>query len=205
MSAIRLLLGESGFQLLYFANAPFRPTKKSKNGQAPQQREIPKIPEHGPGIWLVIPLLEKLPSSVRARIVKIAGQVMENTNFYKIYQWTEEDEESDEESEEDSDDSGDESDDDSDDSDDEVEEEPFYPQPPKLAYREFFNLILTCLKGHDEQRDILLTSLYKQLSRFVRGSQDVSVPFAVSLMAASTLTQCHLLVTGQGNQFLGAS
>lgn len=99
---------------------------------------------------------------------------MEKTNFYNIYRWTEEDEESDEESEEDSDESGEESEDDSDDSDDEVEEEPFYPQPPKLAYREFFNLILTCLKGHDEQRDILLTSLHKQLAHFVRSSQDVS-------------------------------
>lgn len=148
--------------------------KKSKNGPAPQQREIPKIPEHGPGIWLVVPLLEKLPSSVRARIVKIAGQVMEKTNFYNIYRWTEDDEESEEDSEEDSDDS-DSSGDDSDDSDDGIEQEPFYPQPPKLAYREFFNLILTCLKGHDEQRDILLTSLHKQLTHFVRSSQDVCI------------------------------
>lgn len=59
-------------------------------------------------------------------------------------------------------------------SEDETEEEPFYAQPPKLAYREFFHLLLTCLKGHDEQRDILLTSLHKQLAHFVRGSQDVS-------------------------------
>lgn len=111
---------------------------------------------------------------------------MEKTNFYNIYRWTEEDEESDEESEDDSDDSGEDSDDESDDSDDEVEEEPFYPQPPKLAYREFFNLILTCLKGHDEQRDILLTSLHKQLAHFVRSSQDVSASLSVCLFLDET-------------------
>lgn len=74
------------------------------------------IPEHGPGIWLVVPLLEKLPSTVRARIVKIAGQVMEKSNFYNIYRWTEEDDDSEEESDNDSDEESD------DDSDDESEE-----------------------------------------------------------------------------------
>lgn len=57
---------------------------------------------------------------------------------------------------------------------DESEEEFFYPQPPKLASREFFNLLQTCLKGHEDQRDVLLSSLHKQLQHFVRSMQDVS-------------------------------
>lgn len=57
---------------------------------------------------------------------------------------------------------------------DDSEDEYFYPQPAKLAYREFFNLLLTCLKGHEDQRDVLLSSLHKQLVHFVRCAQDVS-------------------------------
>lgn len=56
---------------------------------------------------------------------------------------------------------------------DDSEDEHFYPQPARLAYREFFNLLLTCLKGHEDQRDVLLISLHKQLVHFVRGIQDI--------------------------------
>lgn len=66
---------------------------------------------------------------------------------------------------------------------DDSEDEHFYPQPARLAYREFFNLILTCLKGHEDQRDVLLLSLHKQLVHFVRCIQDVSVfSFETKLM-----------------------
>lgn len=58
--------------------------------------------------------------------------------------------------------------------DDEAEEEYFYPQPSKLASREFFGLLQTCLKAHEDQRDVLLSSLLKQLQHFVRSTQDVS-------------------------------
>lgn len=57
---------------------------------------------------------------------------------------------------------------------DDSEDEYFYPQPARLAYREFFNLLMTCLKGHEDQRDVLLISLHKQLVHFVRCIQDVS-------------------------------
>lgn len=56
---------------------------------------------------------------------------------------------------------------------DDSEDEYFYPKPARLANREFFNLLLTCLKGHEDQRDVLLTSLHKQLVHFVRCIQDV--------------------------------
>lgn len=57
---------------------------------------------------------------------------------------------------------------------DDSEDEFFYPQPAKLAYREFFNLLLNCLKGHEDQRDVLLSSLHRQLVHFVKSAQEVS-------------------------------
>lgn len=77
--------------------------KKTKPGQPKPQREIPKVPVHGPAIWLVIPLLEKLPGTVQARIVKVAGQVMEKLNFFNVYRWNEDEEDSDDDSDEDED------------------------------------------------------------------------------------------------------
>lgn len=74
------------------------------------KNERPKIPEHGPGIWCVIPLLAKLPGSVQARIIKVAGQLMEKMNFFNVYRHEEEDE-----SDEDSDEEQDEEDSDDDD------------------------------------------------------------------------------------------
>lgn len=58
---------------------------------------------------------------------------------------------------------------------DDSEDEYFYPQPAKLANREFFNVLLNCLKGHEDQRDVLLSSLHKQLVHFVRSAQDVRI------------------------------
>lgn len=89
-----------------------KPTKKAKQGNPkPLINERPKVPEHGPGIWCVIPLLAKLPGSVQARIIKMAGQLMEKMNFFNIYRHVEEEDESDE----DSDDEQDEEDSDEDD------------------------------------------------------------------------------------------
>lgn len=81
-----------------------KPTKKVKPGDPnPQKSERPKIPEHGPGIWCVIPLLAKLPGSVQARIIKVAGQLMEKMNFFNVYRHVEEEDESDEDSDEEQD------------------------------------------------------------------------------------------------------
>lgn len=78
-----------------------KPLKKSKSGDTKQQLERPKIPEHGPGIWCVIPLLAKLPGTVQARIIKVAGQLMEKMNFFNVYRHVEEEDESDEDSDDD--------------------------------------------------------------------------------------------------------
>lgn len=81
-----------------------KPTKKAKPGDPiPLKNERPKKPEHGPGIWCVIPLLAKLPGSVQARIIKVAGQLMEKMNFFNVYRHVEEEDESDEDSDEEQD------------------------------------------------------------------------------------------------------
>lgn len=72
--------------------------------------ERPKIPEHSPGIWCVIPLLTKLSKDcpqIQARIIKVAGLLMEKMNFFNVYRHVEEEEEDeeDEDSDEDEDDS----------------------------------------------------------------------------------------------------
>lgn len=85
----------------YFLLPSRKPTKKSKSGDIKQQLERPKVPEHGPGIWCVIPLLAKLPGTVQARIIKVAGQLMEKMNFFNVYRHVEEEDESDEDSDDD--------------------------------------------------------------------------------------------------------
>lgn len=44
-----------------------------------------------------------------------------------------------------------------------------------LSHQPFLSLILTCLKGQDDQREGLLTSLHSQLSQFLMMSKDVSL------------------------------
>lgn len=84
-----------------------KPTKKAKPGEVmPLKNERPKIPEHGPGIWCVIPLLAKLSKhcqQIQARIIKVAGQLMEKMNFFNVYRQIEEEDESDEDSDEEQD------------------------------------------------------------------------------------------------------
>lgn len=43
----------------------------------------------------MLPLLAKLPGVVQARIIKIAGQIMEKMNFFNVYRYEEEEDESD--------------------------------------------------------------------------------------------------------------
>lgn len=84
-----------------------KPTKKAKQGEVmPLKNERPIIPEHGPGIWCVIPLLAKLSKhcqQIQARIIKVAGQLMEKMNFFNVYRQIEEEDESDEDSDEEQD------------------------------------------------------------------------------------------------------
>jgi len=42
-----------------------------------------------------------------------------------------------------------------------------------LSHQPFLSLVLTCLKGQDDQREGLLTSLHSQLNQFLMLSKDV--------------------------------
>ena len=43
-----------------------------------------------------------------------------------------------------------------------------------LSHQPFLSLVLTCLKGQDDQREGLLTSLHNQLTQYIQLSKDVS-------------------------------
>lgn len=102
-------------------------------------------------MWLVAPLVSKLPSAIQGRILRVAGQVLEATNFFTIVKRMRSREESNEDSNE-SNDNGDSSE---------------KVRMPQMCHQAFLGLILTCLKGQDEQKEGLLSSLYSQLSQFL--------------------------------------
>lgn len=102
-----IAINNGGIELIVPAFVYRKPTKKAKPGEVmPLKNERPKIPEHGPGIWCVIPLLAKLSKhcqQTQARIIKVAGQLMEKMNFFNVYRQIEEEDESDEDSDEEQD------------------------------------------------------------------------------------------------------
>lgn len=97
--------------------------KKSKNGN----------------IWLVAPLISKLPSAIQGRVLRVAGQVLESGN------WSGKSRERDRSAQRSS---------------------------SLLSHQPFLSLVLTCLKGQDDQREGLLTSLHNQLSQYIQLSKD---------------------------------
>ncbi|XP_046669089.1 mediator of RNA polymerase II transcription subunit 12 isoform X4 [Homalodisca vitripennis] len=109
-------------------------------------------------MWLVAPLVSKLPSAVQGRVLKVAGQVLEsgswggggnqsgntpssrNKESSRTPQHT---------------------------------PPPRHPPTPSLSHHQpFLSLVLTCLKGQDDQREGLLTSLHSQLSQCLSISKD---------------------------------
>ncbi|XP_014230379.1 mediator of RNA polymerase II transcription subunit 12-like isoform X1 [Trichogramma pretiosum] len=88
-------------------------------------------------IWLVAPLVSKLPSAVQGRVLKVAGQVLEAGNWAKS-----------------------------------TGRERRSKSPSMFNHQPFLSLVLTCLKGQDDQREGLLTSLHLQLSQFCTASKD---------------------------------
>lgn len=56
---------------------------------------------------------------------------------------------------------------------------------PLIHHQPFLSLVLTCLKGQDDQREALLTSLHMQLSQFLTLSKDVSLFFLLAFYSLS--------------------
>lgn len=114
-----------------------------------------------PSIWLVAPLVAKLPSAVQGRILKVAGQVLESTNMFSKSKESG---------------SGNNSglnnqDGNSNSSISSNGSVIAAKQSLQLNHQPFLGLVLTCLKGQDEQKEGLLQSLYTQLSQFVQNRE----------------------------------
>ncbi|KOX75481.1 Mediator of RNA polymerase II transcription subunit 12 [Melipona quadrifasciata] len=90
-------------------------------------------------IWLVAPLVSKLPSAVQGRVLKVAGQVLESGNWSKTATGR---------------------------------ERSRSKSPSLFNHQPFLSLVLTCLKGQDDQREGLLMSLHSQLSQFLNISKE---------------------------------
>lgn len=107
-----------------------------------------------PSIWLIAPLVSKLPSAVQGRILRVAGQVLESTNFFPKSSSS------------------------SRDSMDEKEKNNGNVRKKSLLNNQpFLGLVLTCLKGQDEQKEGLLVSLHSQLSQFLACANEVHTFF----------------------------
>lgn len=75
-------------------------------------------------IWLVAPLVSKLPSPVQGRVLKVATQVLEQGNWSKTVSRKSK-------------------------------------SPSMLNHLPFLSLVLTCLKGQDDQREgLMILSLF---------------------------------------------
>nr|CAD7411497.1 unnamed protein product [Timema cristinae] len=110
---------------------------------APAEKEERKRPVKPGSIWLVGPLVSKLSSAVRGRVLKVAGQVLESGNWSSKTR--------------------------------DKERPSQRTSSSLLNHQPFLSLVLTCLKGQDDQREGLLTSLHSQLSQFLQLNKDVSV------------------------------
>ncbi len=110
-------------------------------------------------VWLIAPLISKLPSSVQGKILRVAANVLEAGNWMST--GTNPSSQSSYSSSSKSKDRG------------------FQQQkntstsnssnstPSLLSHQPFLSLVLMCLKGQDEQRESLLNSLYNQLSQAI--------------------------------------
>jgi mediator of RNA polymerase II transcription subunit 12 len=92
-------------------------------------------------IWLIAPLVAKLPSAVQGRILRVAGQVLETTNSFGV------------KNKENSDGNG---------------KTTGKKKKIQINHQPFLGLVLTCLKGQDDQKEGLLQSIHSQLSQFLQ-------------------------------------
>ncbi|XP_078266596.1 mediator of RNA polymerase II transcription subunit 12-like protein isoform X3 [Rhinoraja longicauda] len=88
------------------------------------------------GVWLVAPLIAKLPTSVQGRVLKAAGEELEMGQHLGSSSKKERDRQK-------------------------------QKSMSLLSQQPFLSLVLTCLKGQDEQREGLLTSLQNQINQIL--------------------------------------
>uniref|UniRef100_A0A8D2Q7F1 Mediator complex subunit 12L n=1 Tax=Varanus komodoensis TaxID=61221 RepID=A0A8D2Q7F1_VARKO len=88
------------------------------------------------GVWLMAPLIAKLPTSVQGRVLKAAGEELEKGQHLGSSSKKERDRQK-------------------------------QKSMSLLSQQPFLSLVLTCLKGQDEQREGLLTSLQNQVNQIL--------------------------------------
>lgn len=93
-------------------------------------------------VWLIAPLIAKLSSTVQGRILRHAGQVLETGNNF----WSAKNSKD--------------------------RERYLQKSTLLLGNQPFLSLVLTCLRGQDEQREVLLKSLHDQLEKFVTNAKE---------------------------------
>ncbi|XP_064639525.1 mediator of RNA polymerase II transcription subunit 12-like protein isoform X2 [Lineus longissimus] len=93
-------------------------------------------------VWLMAPLIGKLPNTVQGRVLKAAASVLESGNsFWSSKNKTE-------------------------------KERNLLKSTSLLGHQPFLSLVLNCLKGQDEQRENLLNSLHNQLEQFIQNAKE---------------------------------
>lgn len=110
-------------------------------------------------IWLVSPLISKLPS-VQGHILRVAGQVLEQAKFFNLKYKESYNNNNNNNSNNNSNSSNSNSN--------------GKTNRKSLNHQPFLGLVLTCLKSQDEYKESLLQSLHTQLTHFLASQKDVS-------------------------------
>ncbi|XP_066905955.1 mediator of RNA polymerase II transcription subunit 12 isoform X3 [Halyomorpha halys] len=106
------------------------------NLSSPGKEEVSKSKSQS--MWLVAPLVAKLPSPVQARVLKVAGQVLESSNWFTSSR-----------------------------------NKGNTRTGPQVGHHQpFLALVLTCLKGQEDQRESLLMSLHSQLTQCLQVAKE---------------------------------
>uniref|UniRef100_A0A8C5PYK2 Mediator complex subunit 12 n=1 Tax=Leptobrachium leishanense TaxID=445787 RepID=A0A8C5PYK2_9ANUR len=116
-------------------NAPQNNAPPSNNPPNAKTKPVLSALERS-GVWLVAPLIAKLPTSVQGHVLKAAGEELEKGQHLGSSSRKERDRQK-------------------------------QKSMSLLSQQPFLSLVLTCLKGQDEQREGLLTSLYSQVQQIV--------------------------------------
>lgn len=127
----------------------YQMTETQSSSDAPMTMPQEHKPSSDKMIWLVAPLIGKLPTTIQGRVLKLAASVLENSN--SLFNSSKS----------------------------KPEKEKNMKSKSLLGHQPFLSLVLNCLKGQDETRDFLLKSLYNQLDSFISNTKKDSMPVVI--------------------------
>ncbi|KAF7269352.1 mediator complex subunit kohtalo isoform X2 [Rhynchophorus ferrugineus] len=122
-------------------NAPLSSSPRGEESKKAEARN------KNSSIWFVAPLVSKLPSAIQGRVLKVAGQVLENAGWHSKEQKPI------------------------------LKSRSIGENQSLLTHQPFLSLVLTCLKGQEEgqkegQKEGLLSSLHQQLTQLVQQAKE---------------------------------